>query len=92
MDKPIPNIFKAFCDNNRIDILRKLTTGEKNAHELLEGTRLAQPTLSYHMKILCDSGLVVCTKIGTSMYYSIDKDGVQYAQNIFKNLTTESIK
>ena len=55
-------IFKAFCDENRIRILKMLTSGEKCACKMLEELNVTQPTLSHHMKILCDSGVVVAAK------------------------------
>ena len=51
-------IFKAFCDENRLQILELLRTGEKCACALLEQLHISQSTLSYHMRILCDSGIV----------------------------------
>ena len=73
-------IFKAFCDENRIRILNLLTEGEKCACRLLEGMSITQPTLSHHMKILCDSGIVTGRKEGKWMYYSISEDGLKKAQ------------
>lgn len=57
------SIFKAFCDENRIRILKMLRGGEKCACRLLEALAVTQPTLSHHMKILCDSGIVVNEKV-----------------------------
>ena len=51
-------VFKAFCDENRLAILDMLRTGEKCACDLLEELHITQPTLSHHMKILCDAGVV----------------------------------
>ena len=68
-------IFKAFCDENRIRILNLLFDGEKCACRLLEEMSISQPTLSHHMKILCDSGLVKGRKEGKWMHYSLCKEG-----------------
>ena len=46
-------IFKAFCDENRVRIIKLLRTGEKCGCHLLEEINVTQPTLSHHMKILC---------------------------------------
>lgn len=70
-------IFKAFCDENRIKILKLLTTGEKCACKLLEEINITQPTMSHHMKILCDSGIVAGRKEGKWMYYSISEEGLE---------------
>lgn len=73
-------IFKAFCDENRIKILQLLTGGEKCACKLLEALNITQPTLSHHMKILLDSGIVNGRKDGKWMHYSISAEGLEKAQ------------
>ena len=72
-------IFKAFCDENRIRILEMLQTGEKCGCKLLEELNVTQPTLSHHMKILCDSGVVIGRKEGKWTHYSISKQGTKIA-------------
>lgn len=81
-------IFKAFCDENRIKILQLLQGGEKCACMLLEEMNITQPTLSHHMKILCDSGIVVGRREGKWTHYSISEEGVGYAAKCFGELTT----
>ncbi len=83
-------VFKAFCDENRVKILQILVSGEKCACMLLEDLDVTQPTLSHHMKILCDSGIVVGRKEGKWMHYSISKKGVDYARQCFDVLTDVS--
>lgn len=89
--KNITVIFKAFCDENRIKILRLLANGEKCACKLLEEMNVTQPTLSHHMKILCDSGIVVGKKEGKWMYYSVSADGAEKAKRCIDNLTNVKI-
>lgn len=89
-ERKIALIFKAFCDENRIRILKMLTSGEKCACKMLEELNVTQPTLSHHMKILCDSGIVVSRKEGKWMHYSISKEGVTVANAYFKELTSVS--
>lgn len=86
-EKKISTMFKAFCDENRIRILKQLLTGEKCACVLLDDLQITQPTLSHHMKILCDSGVVAGRKEGKWMYYSISSDGVKYAESCLQALT-----
>ena len=71
-------IFKAFCDENRIHILKLLRSGEMS---------ISQPTLSHHMKVLCDSGIVVGRKEGKWMHYSISAEGVRIARAHLTALT-----
>ena len=80
-------IFKAFCDENRVRILNLLRGGEKCACRLLEELSISQPTLSHHMKILCDSGIVVGRKEGKWMHYRISPEGVQIAKEYLNGLT-----
>ena len=87
-DKRTAMIFKAFCDENRIRIVRLLRTGEKCACELLEEINVTQPTLSHHMKILCDSGIVTGRKEGKWMYYTISAEGAKVAADCLKELTS----
>ena len=86
-EKKTALIFKAFCDENRIRILNLLSTGEKCACKLLEELNITQPTLSHHMKILCDSGVVVGRKEGKWMHYSISAKGVDKAKKYLDVIT-----
>ena len=79
-------MFKAFADENRIQILELLRDGERCACRLLEEMKITQPTLSHHMKILCDSGIVVGRKEGKWMHYSISKDGLENVRNYLEEL------
>ena len=89
-DKKIAEMFKAFCDENRIKILKALQSGEKCACVLLEDLRVSQPTLSHHMKILCDSGVVVGRKEGKWTHYSISPSGAAEVLAILRRLTTDN--
>ena len=80
-------LFKAFGDENRIRILKLLGSEEKCACRLLEQMHISQPTLSHHMKILCDSGIVVGRKEGKWMHYRISSEGVQITKEYLNGLT-----
>lgn len=88
-EKKTATIFRAFCDENRIRILDMLRTGEKCACRLLEEIDVTQPTLSHHMKILCDSGIVVGRKEGKWTHYSISQKGIEEAQKYLDILKKE---
>lgn len=79
-------VFKALSDENRIRILKMLHSGEKCACKLLEELNISQPTLSHHMKILCDAGIVVGRKEGKWTYYSICCGGVRKTRALIQNL------
>ena len=65
-------ICKALGDANRMEIVKMLSDQEKCGCKLLEKFDITQPTLSHHMKILVDSGLVKDRKEGKWHYYSIN--------------------
>ena len=73
---------KALTDENRLAIMLALQHGEKCGCDLLEELNITQPTLSHHMKILADSGLVDYYKEGKWMHYSISADGVREFRNM----------
>ena len=81
-------VFKAFCDVNRLQILELLQSGERCACDLLENLRIGQSTLSHHMKILCDAGVVDGRKEGKWVYYSILPEGIEYAHKLLCLLYT----
>ncbi|MGN0516558.1 ArsR/SmtB family transcription factor [Eubacterium sp.] len=89
-EKRIALIFKALCDENRVRIIRLLGSGEKCACKLLDELNITQPTLSHHMKILCDSEIVVGRKEGKWMHYSLSVNGVEKAKEILNELTDTS--
>lgn len=67
----ISQICKAMSDPNRLRIIEMLTTGEKCGCELLDELQVTQPTLSHHMKVLSECGLVTSYKEGKWQHYSI---------------------
>ena len=85
-------VFKAFCDVNRLQILELLRTGEKCACVILENLNISQSTLSYHMKILCEAGIVVGRNEGKWTHYSIDTEGCEKAKNLLYLLTKVNIQ
>lgn len=80
-------VFKAFCDVNRLQILEILRSGEKCACVLLESLQISQSTLSYHMKILCDSGIVTSHNVGKWTHYEISESGSKRAMELLRILT-----
>ncbi len=89
--KETATLFKAFCDENRVRILTHLASGEKCACVLLEQLQITQPTLSHHMKILCDSGIVLGRKEGKWTHYSISPEGIANAKSYLNTLSADDV-
>ena len=85
-------VFKALSDDTRIKILDMLSKGELCACNILEEFDITQPTLSYHMKILCESGLVESRKEGIWMRYSIKNETLLLLKNLFDEFEANIIK
>ena len=80
---------KALADENRLAVMHLLLDGEKCACVLLEKLNITQPTLSHHMKILCDAGLVDYRKSGKWMYYSVSKQGSSELRSLIRRYTVD---
>jgi len=83
-------ISKAFADTNRLMIIAMLSCGELCACKILEKFNFTQPTLSHHMKILCDCGLVSGRKEGKWTYYTLNDTAVNDYLSFIRELTTKS--
>ncbi len=79
-------LFKALADDTRLKIIAMLDGGELCACKILESFSITQPTLSYHMKILTDCGLVHGRKDGPWMRYTLDKQLLADLQGYLANL------
>ena len=79
-------IFKAMSDETRLKILSMLTNGTTCACKILEAFNFTQPTLSYHMKQLTDSGLVDSEKRGKWVHYSLNVERVEIATAFVSSL------
>lgn len=83
-------VFKALCDENRIAILEQLKAGERCACVLLKNVDISQSTLSHHMRILCESGIVRCRQEGKWTHYSLSSEGCGLARRLLEAITTPS--
>ena len=81
-------VFQALSDPNRLKIIEMLQSRERCACEILEDLNIVQSTLSHHMKILCDSGLVASSRYGKWMHYSLSKEVCEAAKNLLNEITT----
>ncbi len=92
MDKHVKDakVFKALCDDKRLRILEYLRTGEKCGCVLIDLMDIGQSSLSYHMKILCESGIVESRQEGKWTHYKISQSGSQEAISTLRRITDAS--
>lgn len=82
-------LLKALADSTRLRILSLLSRneGEICVFEIVESISLEQPTISHHLRVLRDAGLVDYHKKGLWAYYYIQRDVLKHAQELINELT-----
>jgi ArsR family transcriptional regulator len=81
-------IFRAFCDVHRLQILELLRGGEKCTCKILEDLDIGQSSISYHMKVLVESGIVESRQDGKWTHYKICDRGSAGATELLTEITT----
>ncbi len=81
-------LLKALADPTRLRILSLLSRyeGEVCVFEIVESFTLEQPTISHHLRILRDAGLVDCRKKGLWAYYYVRRDALNRALEVINGL------
>lgn len=67
---------KSIGDKSRLEILRAVKDGPCNGQDIAEKLSLAPATISHHMNLLCNEGLLTATRRGTSLYYEPDGENL----------------
>jgi ArsR family transcriptional regulator len=76
--------FKALADPTRVAIVNRLTTAEAVCVcHLTAAFDLSQPTISHHLRILRDAGLVEAERRGTWAYYRLVPDAIDALREVF---------
>lgn len=79
---PHASLYEAIADPTRRALLRALRDGSRSAGELAAPFDLSKPTLSHHLKVLREAGLVRAEKRGTRVVYSL-------SANVLEELAAE---
>ncbi len=75
---PLAAIFRALGDETRLEILERLARADESlcVCELECCFDLSQPTISHHLRVLRDAGLVKCERRGTWVHCAIDENAL----------------
>lgn len=76
-------------DPNRLKLLYLVAEKPRNVTELTALLGVTQPTVSHHLRILRDRGLVVAERAGTSVYYSLSDSRIIEAMEILRNFVAD---
>ena len=82
-------LLKALADETRIKIVQCLMDGERCACTLVPAVGKAQPTVSQHLRILEEAGVLESRRDGVNIWYRIKSD---QAVQILKILDIQSIE
>ena len=92
-DEEITLLHRYVCegigDPKRLRLLYLVAERPCNVTELTEALHVSQPTVSHHLRILRERGLVVATREGTSIYYSLGDPRILEAMNIMRSFVTD---
>jgi ArsR family transcriptional regulator len=80
----LATVFKALSDPTRVAIVSRLASGEQCCVCDLTGAfELSQPTVSHHLRILRDAGLVEAERRGTFAYYWLVPQAIERLAGVF---------
>ncbi len=79
-------VFKAFCNETRLQVLSMLRDGEMCSCRIVERVDCSPATLSHHMRILVDSGVVIGRRDGKYTHYAISPRGAEAAKALLSEV------
>jgi len=80
--------FQALSDPKRLMIVDMISCGELCACKILEKFEMSQSTLSHHMKILCDCGILKARNEGKWTFYSLDEEVISKIKQLLFEVTS----
>ena len=88
--KKLQLIFQTLSDYNRLGIIRFICEKESSVGEIVKATRLSQPLVSHHLRVLKENGILETKRNGPFIYYYIRDKKILYAINLFMELFQDS--
>lgn len=80
----LASTFKALSDPTRVSIVNRLAAAEECCVcDLTDAFDLSQPTVSHHLRILRDAGLVEAERRGTWAYYRLVPEAIERLRDVF---------
>jgi ArsR family transcriptional regulator, arsenate/arsenite/antimonite-responsive transcriptional repressor len=81
-------LFHALSDETRLSIIQRLRLGERCVCDLTDALDAAQSRLSFHLKVLKDSGLVTDRRDGRWMYYTLNQETLGEIAELVESLAS----
>jgi DNA-binding transcriptional ArsR family regulator len=84
--KKLQLIFQTLSDYNRLVIIQTICDKECPVGEMVKVTKLSQPLVSHHLKVLKENGILDTKRVGPIIYYYLKDIKILYAINLFIEL------
>jgi ArsR family transcriptional regulator len=81
-------LFHALSDETRLSIIQRLRFGERCVCDLTDALDAAQSRLSFHLRVLKDSGLVTDRRDGRWMYYTLNPETLLEIAELLESLSS----
>jgi ArsR family transcriptional regulator, arsenate/arsenite/antimonite-responsive transcriptional repressor len=85
-------LFHAFSDETRLEIIELLGKGERCVCELTDTLDAAQSRLSFHLRVLKDAGVVRDRKDGRWVYYELDPEVFEEMEALVSTMKPRTLK
>ena len=85
-------IFKVFSDPNRLRIIELIAEEELNVSEIVRRLNMKQSTVSQHLRILKDCGIVTTRRNGKEVYYKIKSERIKEILKLGDKILMEIIE
>ena len=85
-------LFRALADETRVRIVHILSCGELCACDIHEYFDISQPTLSHHLGILVDAGILTVRPEGKWTHYSLTGETLSFIERFVESISHESDK
>ena len=81
--KKLQQVFQTLSDYNRLVMIKSISDKECSVGELVKTTKLSQPLVSHHLRVLKDNGILETKRNGPFIYYYLRDVKILYAINLF---------
>ena len=88
--KKLQLIFQTLSDYNRLGIIRFICEKERSVGEIVKTTKLSQPLVSHHLRVLKENGVLETKRKGPFIFYYIRDKKILEAINLFLELFKDS--
>jgi DNA-binding transcriptional ArsR family regulator len=88
--KKLQQVFQTLSDYNRLVMIKSISDRECSVGELVKTTKLSQPLVSHHLRVLKDNGILETKRNGPFIYYYLRDVKILYTINLFIEIFEDS--